>query len=932
MRGRNLLVAVLLSTAGVAHAGDKPLYQPAPAWVKPAPAPDPKRNAEGDPVLVLFDEQARIADGQVWTYLDQATRVASSQMLSNVGTVTLPWQPDAGDLIVHRAEIIRGDAHIDLLAGGQRFEVLRREQQLEQWQISGTLTASLAVQGLRVGDILRLSYSTTHKDAALQGNTQSFLPLLADPARAQFARARLSWPEGTRLDWKVQAAGTTPRPQKEGGFQLIEIPLPLAKQPEIPDDAPARFKKPVLIEASSYGSWAQVSKVMAPLYRTEGLIAPGSPLAAEVEKIRAKSADPRTRTALALRLVQDEVRYLFVGMDGGSYTPQAPAETWTRRYGDCKAKTLLLLALLHALAIDAEPVLANSSAGDLVPQRLPAPGAFDHVLVHATIDGHSLWLDGTGAGTRLADLDDVPPFRNVLPVRPEGAALLALPVRAPARPMIEADVEIDQRAGLDLPTPFALRMTLRGPLAEMIHAGVAQASKEQLDQAASRFASGFVQDALIGSSSIRYDADNATTTVALRGIAGSTWTRDEGRYRATLDRTVNAIGFEPDRARPEWQDIPVAVNDFSSGVMRWRLLLPDQGKGFTLDGDQTLPAALAGRAMTRSVRMADGAVLVEDRESMDVAEIAPDKVAAARAQVALAKTRLLAVQGPEAFPPRWKIVGEAKRDGRFKPILDAYAAAIAAHPEETGPWLARARFLAGIWDRKAALADLDKAIALQPSAELYEERVDLKSALGDDKGALADAEAAKALDPGSASIANWIATLNGRLGRTDAALAMAAERAAKGGSERNGFVMLQADLLAEAGRFAEAVALLDPLIAKTPGNATLLNSRCWIKGTGNLGLDGALKDCTKAIELAEQPASILDSRAMVYFRMGRMEEALADLNAALDVSPLQSASLFLRGVVRGRTGDKAGAGEDLAAARLIWPRVDADYARYGIKP
>lgn len=126
--------------------------------------------------------------------------------------------------------------------------------------------------------------------------------------------------------------------------------------------------------------------------------------------------------------------------------------------------------------------------------------------------------------------------------------------------------------------------------------------------------------------------------------------------------------------------------------------------------------------------------------------------------------------------------------------------------------------------------------------------------------------------------------------------------------------------------------LIDEEIRVTPGNEILLNSRCWLKGTRNLSLDSALKDCTRAIEIAENPASIYDSRAMVYFRMGRMEEALADLDAALEVSPMQGASLYLRGVVRRRTGDIKGSDADLAAARLMWPRVDEDYARYGIKP
>jgi hypothetical protein len=39
----------------------------------------------------------------------------------------------------------------------------------------------------------------------------------------------------------------------------------------------------------------------------------------------------------------------------------------------------------------------------------------------------------------------------------------------------------------------------------------------------------------------------------------------------------------------------------------------------------------------------------------------------------------------------------------------------------------------------------------------------------------------------------------------------------------------------------------------------------------------------------------------------------------------------MRGVIRRRMNDKMGE-EDLAAARLMWPRIDEDYARYGIKP
>ena len=398
---RLAIPALCLAAGGVAQAADKPVYAPAPAWVKPAPPIDPAAPTDDASIFLVMDSQQRIENGQVWAYFDGATRAASTQVLGQIGTITLPWQPDKGDLIVHRAEIVRGSEHIDLLARGERFSVLRREQQLEQAQLNGLLTATMAVEGLRVGDVLRLSFSITQKDPTLKGNVQTFAPLVSAPFRVRYARTRLMWPEALDLHWKAYAAGAHPVETKANGFREIDIALPLAKQPDLPADAPARYRSLPILEATSFADWPSVSKVMAPLYRTDGLIAPASPLAAEVDRIRAAESDPLKRAALALQLVQGKIRYLFKGMETGNYVPQTPARTWELRYGDCKAKTLLLLALLHALGVEAEPVLASIQGSGLVAVRLPSPGAFDHVFVRAAIGGESLWLDGTAGGARL---------------------------------------------------------------------------------------------------------------------------------------------------------------------------------------------------------------------------------------------------------------------------------------------------------------------------------------------------------------------------------------------------------------------------------------------------------------------------------------------------------------------------------------------------
>src|SRR5438309_3313658 len=336
-------------SASAALANDTPLYKPAPTWVIPTPMPDQAKLAKDAAPVLLYDTQERIEGGRVFSYVDTATRIASPEMLSQLTTITIPWVPDNGELIIHELSIQRGDKRIDLLAQGQKFTVLRREQTLEQRELTGILTATLPLEGLQVGDVVRMRLTQTSKDEALSGRIQSEIAIVAAPAQVGYAHLRVSWPASAPPKWKLHASGLTVEPVTRGGYTELSIDLPAAKQPEMPADAPPRFRHPPMLELSTFSSWADVSKVMAPLYATDGALAPGSALAAEVAAIMKADPTPLGRAERALELVQDKIRYLAVGMNGGNYVPQKPARTWEVRYGDCKAKTLLLLTLLRAM-------------------------------------------------------------------------------------------------------------------------------------------------------------------------------------------------------------------------------------------------------------------------------------------------------------------------------------------------------------------------------------------------------------------------------------------------------------------------------------------------------------------------------------------------------------------------------------------------------
>lgn len=928
---RPAIFGALVMIGAAAQASDTPRYVAAPDWVKPAPPVDPAKLADDAPIALVNDTQQRIDHDLVWTYRETAMRAVSDDALARIGTVKLAWFPDHGDLIVHRVDILRGGERIDLLKAGSRFTVLRREQQLEQMQIDGMLTATLAVEGLRVGDVLDIAYSTTNRDPALKGNAQGIAPLAVAPAKAGYVSTRLLWPSGTDLHWRTYPVGATPVVTEKGGWHELVLSGLVPKQPDLPGDAPLRFHKLPIVEASSFADWSAVSKVMAPLYATDGLIAPGSPLAAEVEQIARTESDPLKRTALALALVQGKVRYLYKGLEGGNYVPQTPAQTWSLRYGDCKAKTLLLLAILHALKVEAEPVLANIELGDLVPDRVPGAGAFNHVLVHARVAGDDLYLDGTDRGAHLEDLHDVPPFHWVLPLRLEGAGLLAVPLRPRARPDTIAEVDVDESNGIDLPSPFTVEVTMRGAAADLLRTMSAQGSKEDQDRLANTVSAGLIGRGVVASRALTFDAAAGTATMTIKGVTFQGWEHEEKRYRRSLDRSISAARFTADRSRPAWKDIPVATGAPRYNLMTTRVHLPDAGAGFTLDGDQNFDQTIAGTHLLRKTTLADGVVTIEDRTQLSGGEIAPADIAAERAKLATAQRRLLRVSTAPGYPAPWAAIVAAKKAHRFDTTLALYAAAIAGRPDEAAPYLARASFLSGIFEWRAALADYDKAISIAATPETHLRRAAVHEALGERALALADAKAALALQPSSQSALARTAWLEADQGHKDGALALVQERIDEGGTDKASYLRAKADVLARLGDKDAALASIDEAIQLSPGNPTLLNMRCWLKGTLQVAIDTALKDCTQSIELGSSSVSALDSRAMIYFRMNRLDEALTDLNAALDQNPNLAASLYMRGVIRKRQGDREAAA-DLAAARLLSPQIDSDYARYGIVP
>ena len=920
-------VIAIMAASTPAWAGEKVLYEKAPDWVQVAEL-DAPGNTEG-PSEILFDWQHRLDGGTVQSYQDRVVRIDNLAALTSEGTLQMTWSPDKGDLFVHRLEILREGAVIDLIADGVEFEVLRREQGLEQRLLDGRLTATVAVPGLQEGDVLRVAHSITVDDQALGDEMQAFQYLPPEPYRVAEGRTIISWPEGADIRFAAGPNVDLPATEQVNGFTYLNVSVPIAKREDMPSDAPSRFKAPPILRIGSFDSWQELSRVMEPHFTEAAQLPADSMVADEAAFIMDQTADPLKRTELAVRLVQDQVSYLLNGLDGGNYLPQAAEDTWEKRYGDCKAKSVLLLSLLRAMDIDSDVVLVTTSGGDALPGLLPIPGNFDHMIVRATVGGVDYWLDGTSTATRIANMAEVPAFHYALPLTSAGADLTAMSDREQPYPDMNLMVSFDHSAGIDLPVLYQITIEISGAQGAGIRAIVDEDDPEFKKQMTRSFGGGMTKSGQVTTVDLTYDDETAIGTVIVKGVAETEFSYDEGKFSMSLGDAGNGASFSPNRVRPKWRDIPVATNGPTRSHASMELKLPGNGEGYTFRGTEEFDESYANTRLVRKVSKNGSVVRIEEQEIGRLGEIAVADLADERRAALTISKADLELDAPANSVWRW----ERSKNELAKltaGALEAYDYAVGeADDDDFGPLQARARFHWLVYNFESALNDYSAVIAEEPTASLFLDRASLNESLGRLDDAIADIQFAYDLSPDN-STAYYQAQLMSRTGDHDGALALL-DMLPVSEDEIDGMVDARSLVLGLAGNVDSGLELLAERLGDRTDNSTLLNADCWYRALHKVALDDAVSLCNRAVERARSPAPVLDSRAMVHYRRGDMINALADLDAALKLSPGMSASRYLRGIILLDQGKSEGRSQVEMALRQS-PELAEYYALYGIKP
>lgn len=896
---KSLFAAVAASFAMLAATASAQEVEraPAPAWVTPAPtdAPTP---VTGDAALrtLAIDHQIRFDAEGTHTYTFQRFQVLTRQGLSSVGTVNLVWSPPRETVQIHALHIIRDGQTIDVLAG-QEFETLRRENNLESAMMDGQLTATLQPRDLRVGDILELAFTLHDTKGVLAPHLEAF-DSVGSGLTVDHYRLRATWSDEHPMRVVASAPWTEVRPRRSGRVWLYEIDARDLTPERVPGDLPVRFTISRTVQFTDFRSWADASRLMAPLYETGAALEPDSPLLAEIERIRAEHDSDAARAMAALRLVEDQVRYLALAMGEGNYVPVSADEVWRSRYGDCKGKTVLLLALLKGLGIDAEPTLVSTTWGDGLDAQLPLLAWFDHVIVRATVNGKAYWMDGTRIGDRSLEGLVPPPYRWGLPVRPDGAVLEAIVQPPLTVPTADVVVDIDSTAGIDADAGLVLDIAYGGDFATTMRRQLGNIPPDQLETMLKAQWDDAESGMTIEAVETRYDEPANVLHLIMRGTTRMSWINGSaGRVMAFPESAVVLPSLEERKGvLARFRDHPYAITHPVMSRSVYRVTLPHGGRGFQLEGgDQVLEGG--GYRVERRGTLEDGVAEVVVTVSSLAPEVTAEEMASTRTAAENASALPLRLRAPADYAAT---SGDAAR--RLPGSSD------------TTDLIERAARLSGAGDHDGALALLDAAVEREPdNAEAVRARGQARAAARDFDGARADYDHAVDLDPADQAAALGQGRAAFGQGRYNEAIVSFSVALRLDPSDAAA-LSARAATYYQLGRWDRALADYRAFKTSMPDSdfaaygelSTLIHLR---RGEEARALIGA------RLENDPTDATALDALVRLDRQAGTPGEALPALDRAIAAAPGAAHLLSLRGSLRVSVGDIEGARSDFAVMR-----------------
>lgn len=281
---------------------------------------------------------------------------------------------------------------------------------------------TISMPAVEPGSIVVCEYAIVNKDRLIEDEFwYSSLFQLDDPILD--IKVVLKAPLDKKINYKMRNEDLKLEPEIEEKENYKEFTWERENIEKItvePGMTAFRNTLPVL-EISTLDSWDQVGNwyqdYITNQYETNDLIK------TKISELTKDDISEDDKIKSIYNYITSNIRYIGMQFGESGYKPYSAIETFENKYGVCKEKGTLLIAMLREIGVEAAPVLIKRGSGK-IDEEFITPSQFNHFIVY--LPEEDLFLDPTSSGTMFGIL---PGDQGKSVLLPETNALVTTPIQ-----------------------------------------------------------------------------------------------------------------------------------------------------------------------------------------------------------------------------------------------------------------------------------------------------------------------------------------------------------------------------------------------------------------------------------------------------------------------------------------------------------------------
>ena len=187
-------------------------------------------------------------------------------------------------------------------------------------------------------------------------------------------------------------------------------------------------------------TWLNLGKFQTELNKGRSELPPT--VVNDLKKLVADCTDDYCKIERIYKKLQNTTRYFSIQLGVGGWQPIAATDVDRRKYGDCKALSNYMIAMLHAVGIEGQYVIIRAGEDEQTQYPDFPNRYFNHVIACVPMATDTVWLECTSQTAACGYLGTFTDSRPALLIAPDGGHLVTTPVYDEKTNVVSRNIKI----------------------------------------------------------------------------------------------------------------------------------------------------------------------------------------------------------------------------------------------------------------------------------------------------------------------------------------------------------------------------------------------------------------------------------------------------------------------------------------------------------